>query len=666
MATGGNILKAVIDVSAPGAKETFAQVGNSASIAENALKKLGTEGKLSIGGIQNALKQLKQTLSVTTNPADINKLNAAITALKGKLSDLSGGSHFEKVQIGSLRASNAALNLSSSLGILGSESSHATHGIESILFSFENLRAQTGSTAKALEGMAGTIGTGLAIGLAITLISKFVEGLSDTEDGADKAALSLEVLKVDLENLSKSFKEFKGDREFADKMAHVRDEINGITGAQLELNDKRRKSISDNLGLDKANESLDSLNTKLQTLITKAGKTAPTLPLAAFAKDLELIPEDIVERQSKSVKAIEGQFNELIKKIIEFKDNAKTLSQETKLDPLEIQAIKNKKALEDFEKFVTDTISQAEKLSSFLAKRKILNIGAGFHFDPTESRFDNLKDAQDFIKKALTGNFPFIEITVPPIKIINPNDAKFDAEIETVEDKIVKQLSKAVSKDPLKIPIPITAKMILNAQQVVEQAAIIEKALRGIVTDGLSGIGEAIGETLAGGDIAKGIKSFLGAIAGGIQNLGKQLIAFAVAQKLAIEAAKKFNPFLTAAAGLALVVIGAAMRKAISGSTGGNFAEGGFTGHGGKYQPAGVVHKGEFVIPAFAVQRLGVNFLNNLAFGNNIKGFQSGGLVPGIAGGMSLRLSLSGETITRGQDLITVFTLANQSNGRLR
>ena len=42
------------------------------------------------------------------------------------------------------------------------------------------------------------------------------------------------------------------------------------------------------------------------------------------------------------------------------------------------------------------------------------------------------------------------------------------------------------------------------------------------------------------------------------------------------------------------------------------FAEGGYTGPGGKYQPAGVVHAGEYVFSAHAVRRLGLAALDNL------------------------------------------------------
>lgn len=47
-------------------------------------------------------------------------------------------------------------------------------------------------------------------------------------------------------------------------------------------------------------------------------------------------------------------------------------------------------------------------------------------------------------------------------------------------------------------------------------------------------------------------------------------------------------------------------------SGGKKFAEGGYTGPGSKYQPAGVVHAGEYVFSAAAVRRLGLAALDNL------------------------------------------------------
>lgn len=59
------------------------------------------------------------------------------------------------------------------------------------------------------------------------------------------------------------------------------------------------------------------------------------------------------------------------------------------------------------------------------------------------------------------------------------------------------------------------------------------------------------------------------------------------------------------------------------------FAEGGYTGDGGRDEPAGIVHRGEYVVPKVAVARIGVPMLNALARG--MPGYAGGGFVGGPA-----------------------------------
>lgn len=59
------------------------------------------------------------------------------------------------------------------------------------------------------------------------------------------------------------------------------------------------------------------------------------------------------------------------------------------------------------------------------------------------------------------------------------------------------------------------------------------------------------------------------------------------------------------------------------GLVGDSFAVGGYTGDGGKYTPAGIVHKGEYVITKEATARLGLDYLNYLNYGK--RGFSGGG-----------------------------------------
>ncbi len=76
-----------------------------------------------------------------------------------------------------------------------------------------------------------------------------------------------------------------------------------------------------------------------------------------------------------------------------------------------------------------------------------------------------------------------------------------------------------------------------------------------------------------------------------------------------------------------------AMKAAFGGSAVGNFfgfASGGYTGDGGKHDPAGVVHKGEFVFTKEATQRLGIANLYRLMDAGK-RGYASGGHAGGSA-----------------------------------
>lgn len=74
--------------------------------------------------------------------------------------------------------------------------------------------------------------------------------------------------------------------------------------------------------------------------------------------------------------------------------------------------------------------------------------------------------------------------------------------------------------------------------------------------------------------------------------------------------------------GITAVLSGIAQAKSLLG-----FAEGGYTGHGGKYQPAGIVHKGEYVAPQHIVNspvaRPHLQALESM----RLKGYADGGFV---------------------------------------
>ena len=79
------------------------------------------------------------------------------------------------------------------------------------------------------------------------------------------------------------------------------------------------------------------------------------------------------------------------------------------------------------------------------------------------------------------------------------------------------------------------------------------------------------------------------------------------------------------------------------------FAYGGWTGSGGKYEPAGIVHRGEYVLPQEVVRQSGaLAFLERLRRQgmSALKGYASGGLVSGINPGTLRNVGSSGTTAT--------------------
>lgn len=93
------------------------------------------------------------------------------------------------------------------------------------------------------------------------------------------------------------------------------------------------------------------------------------------------------------------------------------------------------------------------------------------------------------------------------------------------------------------------------------------------------------------------------------------------------------------------------------------FADGGYTGPGGKHQAAGVVHKGEYVFSKEATQRAGVGNLE--AMHRSLKGYASGGLVGGLslpampsaANDNAVSLTYAPQIDARGADMAAVARL---------
>ena len=113
--------------------------------------------------------------------------------------------------------------------------------------------------------------------------------------------------------------------------------------------------------------------------------------------------------------------------------------------------------------------------------------------------------------------------------------------------------------------------------------------------------------------------------------LANKTASFANAIISSQEAGAKALAIMPGPAGIALsrMITGIGMANAgvIAATALQGFSSGGYTGHGGKYDPAGIVHKGEVVFSQDDIKRLGgVNAVESIRLGN-IKPFFDGGIV---------------------------------------
>ncbi|MGV3773631.1 MAG: hypothetical protein ACO1QB_12065 [Verrucomicrobiales bacterium] len=87
------------------------------------------------------------------------------------------------------------------------------------------------------------------------------------------------------------------------------------------------------------------------------------------------------------------------------------------------------------------------------------------------------------------------------------------------------------------------------------------------------------------------------------------------------------GPVLAPAAAGVAVAFGAAQIAKINGA----FDQGGYTGNGGRLEPAGIVHRGEVVLPQPVVQRYGIGHFAQYFQGGKMPGYAGGGVVGSFA-----------------------------------
>lgn len=175
-----------------------------------------------------------------------------------------------------------------------------------------------------------------------------------------------------------------------------------------------------------------------------------------------------------------------------------------------------------------------------------------------------------------------------------------------------------------------------------DSATNVYSSVSRIAQAGLNGLADALTSMVTTGKAS--IKDFgTSMLKMIVEVINRLLIAYAVQQALG---------WISAGASATSTAASAGSTGAMGMSTSyAAYDEGGYTGSGGKYEPAGVVHKGEFVFTKEATQRIGVSNLYGM-----MRGYAEGGVVD--EAGMMYGASSSG---TAG---VNVQTTVNVNTGR--
>src|SRR4249919_3447979 len=113
-----------------------------------AIDQFARQGKLSIGVIEQSLIQLRQTIKITTDPVELNKLNIAFTQLQQKIQQLKAEGGLETKLDGISRSARLAHSdidqVARDLQLFASGNERAGDALSSLVFTFERLKGTAG------------------------------------------------------------------------------------------------------------------------------------------------------------------------------------------------------------------------------------------------------------------------------------------------------------------------------------------------------------------------------------------------------------------------------------------------------------------------------------------------------------------------------------------
>ncbi|EMI0020458.1 phage tail tape measure protein [Proteus mirabilis] len=361
-----------------------------------------------------------------------------------------------------------------------------------------------------------------------------------------------------------------------------------------------RKVTPDMQGYDKALQAEIDAQLTLQSKKIKPPKTPKSS--IDYAKQYTKILSDLQEKQASLI--ADGQsiqlygttssFNEYNSALADIKKNKEKFDAILKIDPKAIETIKEKaKAIDDMARansvaqFAYDRNKEVEQMqfeTSLIGKSRA-----------EQERLNALRGIDLLYKQA-------------SVDLGDKELANLQNNVELTKQKIEAELQK---RELMKLD-PVEG-LNQGLSDFGDSATNVMENVKNVTANALNNMSDSLADFVLTG---KGsFKDFANAVISDITRMVMKMLVFK-----AIEAGTSF--FMGGASG----------GSDAGGGPGGLFAYGGYTGHGGKFEPKGIVHGGEFVFTKEATAKLGIGNLYRLM--NSTQGYASGGFVGSLAGKM--------------------------------
>lgn len=468
--------------------------------------------------------------------------------------------------------------------------------------------------------------------------SSFWGWLQVGKDDADDVTASIEKTKKKIASLQSDvasmsrplYRYFEADNiAIANgQISTLQSKLKTLYAMQEQANPPERTISAPSLAPDLSSRNVGNVNLK-DALKSKSGKTAAEKDEEAAQRYLKVLREQA--DQIKEMTAYERLLYDLKQGVIQF--GAKAQQDEAERLALAVDFTKDGAKLleeqnrlkEEGRRLTEQTLTPLEQLRA--EQEKINSLLAGGYVTPEVAQ-RALTQAESSTYGAGNDASKWVKGNVSPLSggMFDAQTERYDAEALAEEDRYAEQLTRlqeAIATQQIQRQEAYALEEEM-AQVHADRMAQIEKAKSDLMINNMaSGFGQ-MADDLSSFATQFGVenKAMLGVIkAASIAQTIIQTYQSAQAAYSSMVGIPYVGPALGVAAAAAAVAGGMARVAAIRSQS---FAQGGYTGPGGKYEPAGIVHAGEYVVTAEATKRLGLDYLNSL------NGYSSGGYVGSV------------------------------------